>query len=79
VDGSISHIEVVLEMSSIEGKTEKPYTLKAPVIFAGVDGIADRIEQLRVTDDEGNTTVRKVLVTVKGSGNASDKAASAKD
>jgi hypothetical protein len=58
-DGPISHIEVVLEMSSTEGKTEKTFSLKAPVIFAGVDGIADRIEQLRVTDDEGRVELEQ--------------------
>ncbi len=41
--------------------------------------VGEHTLSLMVTDDEGNTTVRKVLVTVKGSGNASGKAASAKD
>jgi len=58
-DNSISHIEVILEMSPIDGEEQKPFVLKAPVIFAGVDGIADRIEQLRVTDDEGNVDLKQ--------------------
>jgi len=58
-DNSISHIEVVLEMASIDKEEKKPFTLKAPVIFAGVDGIADRIEQLRVTDDDGTVNLNK--------------------
>lgn len=41
--------------------------------------VGEHTLSLMVTDDEGNTTVRKVLVTVKGSGNASDKAASVQD
>jgi predicted metalloprotease with PDZ domain len=50
---SITHVEVELEMSTAGRRSEEPFTLRAPVIFAGVDGIADRIENLRVTDEKG--------------------------
>lgn len=49
----ISHVEVELEMSTEDRRSEEPFTLRAPVIFAGVDGIADRVEDLRVTDEKG--------------------------
>jgi carboxypeptidase C (cathepsin A) len=49
----ITHVGVELEMGSKGRRSEEPFTLRAPVIFAGVDGIADRVESLRVTDEKG--------------------------
>jgi hypothetical protein len=49
----ISHIEVELKMSAVERKSEDPFIIKAPVKYTVVSGIADRIEDLRVTDEEG--------------------------
>ena len=49
----ITHVGVELEISSTDRRSEEPFTLRAPVIFAGVDGIADRVEDLRVMDEEG--------------------------
>jgi len=51
--GKITHVGVELEMSATDRRSEEPFTLRAPVIFAGVDGIADRVEDLRVMDEEG--------------------------
>lgn len=49
----LTHVEVELEMSSKDRRSEENFTLRAPVIFAGVDGIADRVQDLRVTDAKG--------------------------
>jgi hypothetical protein len=59
-DGPISHIEVSLEMSALERTPEKPFTLMAPVKYTVVNGIADRIEDLRVTDNEGDVELKQV-------------------
>jgi carboxypeptidase C (cathepsin A) len=49
----ITHMGVELELPSMDKRSEEAFTLRAPVIFAGVDGIADRVEGLRVTDEKG--------------------------
>lgn len=49
----ITHVGVELEMSAVDRGSEEPFTLRVPVIFAGIDGIADRVEDLRVTDEKG--------------------------
>ena len=58
--GSITHVEVELEMSSADRRSEEPFTLRVPVIFAGVDGIADRVEALRVTDEKGAVDLERM-------------------
>jgi predicted metalloprotease with PDZ domain len=42
-----------LEMSVVERTPENPFTLMAPVKYTVISGIADRIEDLQATDDEG--------------------------
>jgi predicted metalloprotease with PDZ domain len=59
-NGSISHIEVALEMSAIERTAEKPFVLMSPVKYTVVSGIADRLEGLRVTDDEGDVEIKQL-------------------
>lgn len=46
--GSITHIEIDLKMSAVERSKENPFTLKAPVKYTVISGIADRLENLRV-------------------------------
>lgn len=58
--GSITHVEVELEMLSADRKQEDPFTLRAPVIFAGVEGIADRVGDLRVTDSKGPVVLEQM-------------------
>ena len=50
---NITHVGVELEMSSADRRSKEPFTLRVPVVFAGVDGIADRVEDLLVTDEKG--------------------------
>ena len=59
-DGPISHIEVELDMSAIERTEENPFILMAPVRYTVTAGIADRIEDLRVTDDEGEVELSQL-------------------
>jgi len=59
-DGLISHIEFDLEMSPVERTEENPFTLMAPVKYTVTSGIADRIEGLRVTDDEGEVGLKQL-------------------
>jgi carboxypeptidase C (cathepsin A) len=58
--GSITHVEVSLEMSSTDWKSRKPFSLRAPVKYTTISGIADRIEDLRVTDDEGIVDLKQL-------------------
>lgn len=59
-DGPITHIEVALEMSSVGRTQENPFTLMSPVKYTVTSGIADRIEDLRVTDDEGSVELKQI-------------------
>ncbi len=59
-EGSISHIEVFLEKSAREGTAEKPFMLMSPVKYTVVSGIADRLEDLRVTDKEGDVELKQL-------------------
>ena len=59
-DRPISHIEVGLEMSTVERKPEEFFTIMAPVTYTVVTGIADRIEDLRVTDKNGNVELNQL-------------------
>lgn len=58
--GRITHIEVGLEMPHREKKQEKPFTLMAPVKYTVTNGIADRIEDLRVTDEKGRVGLKQL-------------------
>jgi hypothetical protein len=58
--GSISHVEVSLEMDSADRNLKKPFTLRALETSAGIGGIADRIEELQVTDDKGVVDLNQV-------------------
>ena len=59
-EGSITHIEVDLEMPAIERTEEKPFTLMSPVKYTVVSGIADRLEGLHVTDNEGDVELMQL-------------------
>lgn len=59
-ENSITHIEVGMEISAVERKPESLFTLMAPVKYTVISGIADRIEGLRVTDDEGNVELKQL-------------------
>lgn len=59
-DGGISHIGVVLEVSQLKSQSEKLFTLKAPVVFSGIEGIADRIKDMKMKDEEGIVELKKI-------------------
>ena len=59
-EGSITHIDVGLAMSAMERTPENPFTLMSPVQYTVISGIADRIEDLRVTDDDGDVELKQL-------------------
>lgn len=66
-DGKITHMEVGLVMTPGDRSLEKPFNLKAPVKYANVTGIADRIEGLQVWDKKGDVNL-KTLEDVSDAG-----------
>ena len=58
--GKISHVEVALDMLPAAGAKAASIGLKAAVKYTDITGIADRIENLQVTDDQGPLDLKKL-------------------
>jgi carboxypeptidase C (cathepsin A) len=57
-DGEITHVAVDLEMPSRGQQAREPLVLKASIRYASVTGVADRIENLQVTDRKGRVELK---------------------
>jgi len=58
--GEVTHVEVGMVLPSKGRASDKPFTLWAPVQYAGVMGISDRIENLQVTDGRGSVELKQL-------------------
>lgn len=54
-DGEVTAIDVISVLGGVSG--DAPFSLSAPVVYAGVPGIADRVSDLRVTDASGEVAM----------------------
>lgn len=52
-DGTITHVEVGMDISALGQGAKKPLVFKASNRYASVTGAADRVENLQVTDKKG--------------------------
>ena len=49
----VTAVEVRAELSGVSAPQEGPFSLRAPITYAGIDGIADTIENVALRDGEG--------------------------
>ncbi len=59
-EGKVSHVGVTLEIFEASNEDDKPLRLKAPLKYANVTGIAERIENLRAWDEEGALELKQL-------------------
>lgn len=57
-DDEVAAIEVRTEIVGLADSLGRDFTVDAPIVYAGVPGIADRVENLEVVDPEGSVPLR---------------------
>jgi hypothetical protein len=55
-DGEVMSVDVRWRLDAVTPQTQsraKPFSMRAPITYAGIDGIADSLEQIELRDADG--------------------------